>query len=216
MRVSKVKDLQKKLLSLRSKRARQKLRPPYDCPWCEGFTSVEVTKKKTILIFRCHECDTREIVLLIDSLDMIDHYSLVTDKWLSQRFKRPWEVPHFDVIIDPIKDRKNIHELRAITLGTFSLFAKDKGGEVMPISLEEAMKLPKDVPDRSIIDWPSVIAEIIQTGEYYSAKEVQQIFCKEQVQVFRTKSVLDKAVDEKVLSRFWSQRKYIYGRHLVE
>lgn len=216
MRVSKVKDLQKKLLSLRSKRARYQLRPPYDCPWCEGFVCVEVTKRKNILIFHCHDCDTREVVLHINSLDIIDHYGLVTDKWLSQRFSRPWEVPHFNITIDPIRDRKNLHELRAISLGTFSLFVKDRGGEVMPISIEDAMKLPKSAPDRSIIDWPNVIAEIIKTGEYFSAKEVQQLFCKEQVQVFRTKSVLDKAVEEKVLSRFWSQRKYIYGRHLVE
>jgi len=147
-------------------------------------------------------------------LDPIDYYNLVSDKWLSQRDEQPWERPEFRVLVDE-EDRKHLHELRHVTFGEVKLFIKSNGGEVVPIELDEAMNLPKDAPDRAIVNWPDVIGRIIEAGEYYSAQEVCDTFVKNEVKVFRTKSMLDKAVDNKLLARFWHQRKYLYGRPIA-
>ena len=108
-------------------------------------------------------------------------------------------------------DRRGLNELKHITYGSVQLYAT-KGGEVLPITIKEALELPEEAPDRSVVDWSSVIAQIISSGQYYSATEVRELFAKNEVKTFRTKSVLDKAVEQGLLARFWHQRKFIYGK----
>ena len=211
-RVNKIKDLQKKILRLRSQKERSALNPPYDCTYCEGFNCVQVTVRELTYTFHCLDCDKREIVPQADWIELIDYYNLIADKWRAERLqKRYRKLPTFEIIVDRIKDRRGISELKHITYGSVQLFI-NKGGEVLPIPIKDALELPEEAPDRSVVDWSSVVAQIIASGEYYSAREVCELFANNEVKVFRTKSVLDKAVGQGLLARFWHQRKYIYGK----
>lgn len=211
-RVSRVRDIEKKVLRLRSKREKDALAPPYDCVMCEGFGCVQVTVRRATYIFRCMECSKFEIVPQGEGLQLIDQYNLISDKWLAERRNKP--VPdelEFDIVVDRREDRREILELSKVTYGRVQLFTR-VGGEILPIEIEEAIKLPKEAPDRSVVDWTKVITEIVESGQYYSAKEVKEKFAHDEVKTFRTKSVLDKAVEKGVLAKFWHKRMYIYGR----
>jgi len=81
----------------------------------------------------------------------------------------------------------------------------------MPISVKEAVELPKDRPPRSKVDWPTVITDILDAKEYFSAREVRELFAKNKVAVFRTKVVLDKAFEEGILGRRWYGNMWVYG-----
>ncbi len=212
MRVSKVKSLDKKLLSLQATRRRKRLKPPFDCPLCEGFQCITLTRRDAVLIFRCKDCNTREVVPIIHWANEIDYFCLLADKWLAERFGREFERPVFEIEIDD-EDRKHVHELRAVTLGKIELF-ETKGGERLPIDIKDAMQLPKKKEDRAIVNWTDVIGQIIESGEYWSAKEVRGKFVKNQVEVFRTKTMLDKAVEDGIITRLWDRRKYVYGRNI--
>ena len=92
----------------------------------------------------------------------------------------------------------------------------------MPISLEEVKNLPKARPKTGIVDWESVIDQIVQSGEYFSAKEVTDKFVEGKVKIFRVKAVLDKSVEDGLLEKFWHEKKsflvrlfsrrYVYGK----
>ena len=204
-------NLQKKILRYRSGREKAGLRPPYDCTYCEGFGCVQVTKKHSIYIFRCKECNLYETIPIVPWMELIDYYNLVSDKWLSKRYERGWKSPTYSFTVDPHRDQRLLTELLGVTMGKVSVFIHE-GGKLMPITIKEAIKLPKDAPERAIVDWTRVVIDIIASEKYYSAKEVRTIFAKDEVKTFRTKSMMDKAVEEGYLARYWSKGKYIYGK----
>jgi len=210
MRVSKVKNLQKKMLSLQAIRRQKRLHPPYDCPLCEGFECVQVTKGDAVLSFHCVDCGMREVLPIIEWLDDVDYFCLIADKLLASRFDREFEAPEYEIDIED-EDRKYVHELQGVTLGEVKLF-ETKGGERLPIDIKDAVKLPKTKEDRATVNWIDVYGQIIESGEYWSAKEVREKFVDNQVQVFRTKTMLDKAVKDGIIIRLWDKRKYLYGR----
>jgi len=214
MRVSKVKALEKRMLGLQATRRRKRLDAPFDCPLCEGFQCIELTRKDTIYIFHCRDCDSYEILPIIDWFDEVDYFCLIADKWLASRFDREFEEPTYEIDIEE-RDRKHVHELQAVSLGRIKLFHK-KGGERLPIEIKEAMKLPKEKEDRAVVNWTEVIGEIIESRQYWSAKEVREKFVKNQVEVFRTKTVLDKAVADGIIDRVWDKKRYCYGPLLME
>ncbi len=82
----------------------------------------------------------------------------------------------------------------------------------MPIEIKEALGLPKEKPERAKVDWAAVITDIAESGQYYAASEVTEIFVEHKVKKFRTKTVLDKAVNEGLLSRVWDKKRYVYGK----
>ncbi len=59
-----------------------------------------------------------------------------------------------------------------------------------------------------------VISKLSEAGEFYSAKEVTKVFVKNKVRTYRTKTILDKAVDDGKLSRVFSKRTWWYGRRI--
>lgn len=77
--------------------------------------------------------------------------------------------------------------------------------------MKDAMGLPKERPPRSKVDWPRVITQILDAGEYLSAREVQETFVERKVKVFRTKVVLDRAFEEEILDRRWHRNMWVYG-----
>lgn len=81
----------------------------------------------------------------------------------------------------------------------------------MPIPMEEVMELPKERPPRSKVDWATVITQILDAGEYFSAREVRETFVEKKVEIFRTKVVLDKAFEEGILGRRWDRNMWVYG-----
>jgi len=145
-------------------------------------------------------------------MDEIDYFCLIADKLLAERFDTKFDKPTFEIEIDE-SDRKHVHELRAVTLGKVELF-QVKGGERLPIDIKDAMNLPKKKEDRAIVNWTDVIGRIIESGEYWSAKEVREGFVERKVEVFRTKTMLDKAVKDGIITRLWDKRRYVYGRNI--
>ncbi len=81
----------------------------------------------------------------------------------------------------------------------------------MPIPMKDVMDLPKVRPPRSKVDWPTVITQILDAGEYFSAREVQETFVEKKVEIFRTKVVLDKAFEQGILGRRWHGNMWVYG-----
>ncbi len=86
----------------------------------------------------------------------------------------------------------------------------------MPISVKDAVELPKVRPPRSKVDWPMVITQILDAEEYFSAREIQETFVEKKVEIFRTKVVLDKAHEEGILGRRWHGNMWIYGMPIEE
>ena len=82
----------------------------------------------------------------------------------------------------------------------------------MPISIKEAVNLPKQQPERAKVDWAEVIQEIVKSEEFWSVMEVTEIFVENKVKKFRTKTVLDRAVEEGLLTRVWDKKRYVYGK----
>jgi len=213
MRVSKIKSLEKRMLGLQATRRQKSLDPPYDCPLCEGHQCVQVTKKDVIVIFHCRECDSYEILPIVEWFDTVDYFCVVTDKWLADRYDQEFEEPIYEIEVDSRVDGKNIRELQAVSFGEIRLFTV-KGGEHMPVDIKEAKNWSRDREARATVDWTEVIGEIIESGEYWSVKEIYEKFVKKQVKEFRTKTVLDKAVEDGSISRFWDKRRYVYGRNI--
>jgi len=177
---------------------------------------VNVTEREVIASFKCMKCSSKEIVPLPPNVELIDLFALVTDKWLAQRYKRNFEVPHWEIELNK-KELKYAPLFNYVTIGTVTLFVTKRiGGERLPIKIEDAMKLPKERSAVGKVQWPDVIGQIIETGEFYSAKEVTAVFVEGQVRAYRTKAVLDHAVEEGLLARVWDGKKYLYGKPFGE
>ena len=86
----------------------------------------------------------------------------------------------------------------------------------MPISIEKALKLPKEQPPRSKVNWPTIIKQIIDSGEFYSAKEVWETLAEKKVKRFRTKTVLDRAAEAGELVRVYYENMWMYGAPFEE
>jgi len=82
----------------------------------------------------------------------------------------------------------------------------------LPLELEEVKNLPQARPKAGLVDWETVIDNILKTGKYFSAKEVTETFVDNKVKVFRTKAVLDRAVEDGILAKYWHERRYVYGK----
>jgi len=82
--------------------------------------------------------------------------------------------------------------------------------------MEEVKELPKGRPAAGLVDWEKINEQIVKSGKYFSAKEVTEELVENKVKVFRTKAVLDKAVEDGVLERFWHEKRYVYGKPLKQ
>ncbi len=196
MKVSRKSTLPRKLAKQRKLRFKRSLLPPYDCPFCEGFGTVQVTKNEPILVFRCHDCDQREIVPFSGSIIMIDYFNLVADKWLSVRFNHEFEEPTFEVEIDlnRKKDRDGEAKLRAVTLGKLDLSY---------IELRPRR-------GKSQIPWGEIIDKVIETGDFYTVAEIIEFH--EGLSSNKVKTALNKAFKGGKLERRWYGTEFIYGR----
>lgn len=196
MRVSRVSTLHRKLAKQRKLRFKRSLLPPYDCPFCEGFDTVQVTKDDPALIFHCLDCDQREVIPFSDGIVMIDYYNMVADKWLSMRFDHEFEEPAFAVEIDlnKKKDRDGEMKLKAVTLGK--------------LELSYIARRPRK--GKPQIPWDEIIGKIIETDNFYTVAEIIELH--EGLSANRVKTAFNKAFRDGKLERRWYGTEYIYGK----
>ena len=72
-------SIDKKLLSLQATRRRKRLKAPFDCPLCEGFQCIKITKREAVLVFRCEDCNTHEVIPIINWANEIEVEELLAN-----------------------------------------------------------------------------------------------------------------------------------------
>ncbi len=196
MRISRVSSLHRKLAKQRKLRFKRSLLPPYDCPFCEGFDTIQVSKDGPALIFHCLDCDQREVLPFSNGMVMIDYFNLVSDKWLSVRFEHEFKEPAFDIEID-LNKKKDIdgeRKLGAVTLGK--------------LSFSYIAKRPKK--GKPQIPWEEIIDEIIESGDFYTVAEIVEL--REGLSANRVRAAFNKAVKDEKLEKRWYETQFIYGK----
>ena len=88
----------------------------------------------------------------------------------------------------------------------------------MPISKDEFAKLEK-VSDRTggkKVDWEKIATEIVDSGLFYSVKEVHQNLVEKAVTPVRCRGALETLVKAGQLSKRFDGRKWYYGEPIAD